>query len=125
MRGTGVAWGARDRVAGHAQRCLARSDVYGRSVCCLYCPLPRVTSSVLCLRAASAPSRPLNLRVSLDHPGLRSSVSNAFSLRDRYATRLQAEKALAAGHGSRLTDTVMLGVQRVPDDEVHAGGNLT
>ncbi|CAM9524118.1 unnamed protein product [Ectocarpus sp. 4 AP-2014] len=43
----------------------------------------------------------------------------------KYATRLQAEKALAAGHGSRLTDTVMLGVQRVPDDEVHAGGNLT
>lgn len=37
---------------------------------------------------------------------------------DRYATRLQAEKALAAGHGSRLTDTVMLGVQRVSDDEV-------
>ncbi|CAB1116319.1 unnamed protein product [Ectocarpus sp. CCAP 1310/34] len=35
----------------------------------------------------------------------------------KYATRLQAEKALAAGHGSRLTDTVMLGVQRVLDDE--------
>lgn len=38
----------------------------------------------------------------------------------RYATRLQAEKALAAGHGARLTDTVMLGVQRVPDDEASA-----
>lgn len=37
----------------------------------------------------------------------------------RYATRLQAEKALAAGHGSRLTETVMLGVQRVNEDEVH------
>ncbi|CAM9326133.1 unnamed protein product, partial [Hapterophycus canaliculatus] len=36
----------------------------------------------------------------------------------KYTTRLQAEKSLAAGHGSRLTDTVMLGVQRVPDDEV-------
>eukprot|EP00903_Cladosiphon_okamuranus_P017556 g16170.t1 len=35
----------------------------------------------------------------------------------KYATRLQAEKALAAGHGSRLTDTVMLGVQRISDDE--------
>ncbi|CAM9225988.1 unnamed protein product, partial [Scytosiphon promiscuus] len=45
------------------------------------------------------------------HPG-----SNWLYL--KYATRLQAEKALAAGHGSRLTDTVMLGVQRVPDDEV-------
>lgn len=39
----------------------------------------------------------------------------------RYATRLQAEKALAAGHGSRLTATVMLGVQKVPDDEVCYG----
>lgn len=38
----------------------------------------------------------------------------------RYATRLQAEKALAAGHGSRLTGTVMLGVQRVSDDEASA-----
>ncbi|CAM9263741.1 unnamed protein product [Laminaria digitata] len=36
----------------------------------------------------------------------------------KYATRLQAEKALAAGHGSRLTETVMLGVQRVNEDEV-------
>lgn len=36
----------------------------------------------------------------------------------RYATRLQAEKALAAGHGSRLTETVMLGVQRINEDEV-------
>ncbi|CAM9123821.1 unnamed protein product [Sphacelaria rigidula] len=36
----------------------------------------------------------------------------------KYATRLQAEKALAAGHGSRLTNTVMLGVQKVVEDEV-------
>lgn len=35
---------------------------------------------------------------------------------DRYATRLQAEKAVAAGHGSRLSDKVMLGVQKVQDE---------
>ncbi|CAM9166376.1 unnamed protein product [Pylaiella littoralis] len=35
----------------------------------------------------------------------------------KYATRLQAEKARAAGHGSRLTETVMLGVEKLSDDE--------
>lgn len=44
--------------------------------------------------------------------------------RCRYATRLQAEKALAAGHGSRLSDTVMLAVQKVLEDEVGKRLNL-
>lgn len=43
----------------------------------------------------------------------------------RYATRLQAEKALAAGHGSRLTETVMLGVQRINEDEVRYYSSTT
>ena len=54
----------------------------------------------------------------------RNSISLICAL-PRYATRLQADKALAAGHGSRLTDAVMLGVQKVSDEKASGGAHLT